>query len=253
MRVVSARADGRSCRAVARPFCVLVQCVRFERCGMDSAIQADRIGPADRRKPRFGSGRLSDWVPAKVRACPQTTTRRLQALLAARGTRASRDAVWRTLRSPGCTFKKKTPPAEEHDDPEADRRRERWQRRRGTADQRKLNLHRRDLHQHRHSPAPGMGAQRREAVGKTPGTGTRRPSSQPCAMIGSTLPEFSTPRSTAPPSKSMPKRRRFRRSSATTSSSRTLPAATKPKRCARKSEAQATACCSSRPAAPIST
>ena len=104
---------------------------------MDLAIQTDRIGPADGRKPRFDSGRLSDWVLAKVCPCPQITVRRLQALLAERGTRASRDAVWRTLRSLGCTFKKKTLTAEERNGPDAERRRERWQSRQGKADQRK--------------------------------------------------------------------------------------------------------------------
>ena len=203
---------------------------------MDSAIQADR----------FGSGRLSDWVPAKVRACPQITARRLQALLAGRGTRASRDAVWRALRSPGCTFKKKTPTAEERDGPDAKRHR-------GTADRRKLILINETCINTDTARLRGRAPNGERLSARRPGTGTRRPSSQPCAMIGPTLPGFSTTRSTAPPSKSMPKRSWFRRSAATTSLSRTLPAATEPKRGARKSEAQATACCSSRPAAPIST
>lgn len=62
-----------------------------------------------------------------------------------------------------------------------------------------------------------------------------------------------TDRSTATPFWSMSKCCWSRRSAAATSSSRTTSATTKPKRCARRSEAQVPACCSFRPAAPIST
>ena len=134
--VISARAGGRSCREVARLFNVSVSSVagRSRRHKRTGSIRPDRIGRIHGSVPDG----CRDWIPAGVRACPQTAARRLQALLAERGTPAGRDTVRRALRSLGCAFKKKTPVADERGRPDAERRRERWKRHQGRADPRKL-------------------------------------------------------------------------------------------------------------------
>ena len=135
-RVISARADGRSCREVARLFNVSVSSVAgwSRRHKRTDPVRPDRMG-------RIHGSVLDgcrDWILARVRACPHTAVRRLQTLLAERGTSAGRDTVRRALRSLGCTFKKKTPVADERDRPDAERRRERWKRHQGRADPRML-------------------------------------------------------------------------------------------------------------------
>ena len=96
--VISARADGRSCREVARLFNVSVSSVagwsrRHKRTG---SVRPGRMGRIHGSVPDG----CRDWILARVRACPQTAARRLQALL-------------------------------------AERRRERWKRHQGRADPRK--------------------------------------------------------------------------------------------------------------------
>ena len=63
-------------------------------------------------KPMGGARRAvlleeRDWLLARVSAVPDLTVRALRAELAARGTRVSKDAVWRFLSSERLTFKKK--------------------------------------------------------------------------------------------------------------------------------------------------
>ena len=121
--VVSARADGRSCREIARLFNVSVSnvvrwCQRHKRTG---SVRPYRMGWIRGSVPDG----CRDSILARVRACPQITVWRLQALLAERGTSASRDTDRRTLRSLGFTFKKKSPVAD------VKRRRERWKRHQG--------------------------------------------------------------------------------------------------------------------------
>ena len=48
-----------------------------------------------------------DWLVARIAAAPDLTVRALRAELAARGTKVSKDAVWRFLRAERLTFKKK--------------------------------------------------------------------------------------------------------------------------------------------------
>ena len=80
--VISARADGRSCREVARLFNVSVSSVAgwSRRHKRTESVRLDRIG-------RIHGSVLDgcrDWILVRVRACPQTAVQRLQALLAER-------------------------------------------------------------------------------------------------------------------------------------------------------------------------
>ena len=111
---------------------------RYKRTGL---VRPDRMG---RIRGSVPDG-CRDWILASVRACPQITVRRLQALLAERGTLASCDPVWRALRSLGYTFKKKTPFADERDCPDAERPPRAVEAPSGSGGSAQAGLHRRDL------------------------------------------------------------------------------------------------------------
>ena len=131
-------------------------------------------------------------------------------------------------------------------------RRERWKRHQGRADPRKLVFIEETCVKTDMAPLRGWAPKGERLPGKAPGAGEPRPSSAPCAMTESTPRGFSTARPTETPSVPMSKPSWSRRSAAATSSSWTLRAATRPKRCARRSEARAPIFCSFRPAAPTS-
>ena len=95
--------------------------------------------------------------------------RRLQALLAECSTPAGRDTVWRTLRSLGCTFKKRTPVADERDRLDVKRRRERWKRHQGRADPRKLIFIDETCVKTDMAPLRGWAPKGRRLPGKAPG------------------------------------------------------------------------------------
>ena len=69
-----------------------------------------------------------DWLLARIAAAPDLTITALRAELIDRGTRASRDAVWRFLAKERQTFKKKSLRAAEQDRPDVAYRRARWRR-----------------------------------------------------------------------------------------------------------------------------
>ena len=157
--VISARADGRSCREVARLFNVSVSSVagRSRRHKRTGSIRPDRIGRIHGSVPDG----CRDWIPAGVRACPQTAVRRLQALLAERGTPA-RSAVSRLRLQEENARRGRARPSGRGAPPRT------VEAPSGPGGSAQAGLHRRDLRQDRHGPAPGMGAQRRKAAGQGP-------------------------------------------------------------------------------------
>jgi transposase len=68
-----------------------------------------------------------DWLLARILAAPDLTIRALRAELAERGTKVSKDAVWRFLAREQLTFKKSLH-ATEQLRPDVARKRERWRR-----------------------------------------------------------------------------------------------------------------------------
>ena len=106
-RVVAAVEAGQSRRAVARLF----------NLGPATVIRwADRQrrSGACRAKPMGGARHAvllpqRDWLLARIAQTPDLTVRALRAELAERGTKVSKDAVWRFLRNARLTFKKNSP------------------------------------------------------------------------------------------------------------------------------------------------
>ena len=104
-RVVSAVQSGESCRVVAARFGVAVSTV-VKWCGRyrdSGSVAPGKIG---------GHRRLvlephRDFIVEAVRRTPHLTVRGLRDLLASRGIRVSRHAVWTFLKREGLSFKKK--------------------------------------------------------------------------------------------------------------------------------------------------
>ena len=104
-RVVSAVADGQSCRTVAGRFGVSVASVvkwsqRFRSTGSAAAR------PMGGRRP-YALERERNWLLARIGEAPDLTLRALAVELAARGVLVSHYAVWHLLIREGITFKKK--------------------------------------------------------------------------------------------------------------------------------------------------
>jgi len=104
-RVVSAVAEGMSCRAAARRFGVSAAsavkwCQRQRRTG---SAAASKMG--GRRPYALASER--DWLLARIAEKPDLTLRALAAELAERGVKVSYFAVWHFFDHEGVTFKKK--------------------------------------------------------------------------------------------------------------------------------------------------
>ena len=96
--VISARADGRSCREVARLFNVSVSSVagwsrRHKRTG---SVRPDRMGRIRGSVPDD----CRDWILARVRACPQTAAANSGSAIRAGRTRASRSSSTRSASRP---------------------------------------------------------------------------------------------------------------------------------------------------------
>ena len=133
--IAAVRASGNR-RGVAELFGVSASSVirLAQRFAQTESVVAGEMG--GHRKPILTPFR--DRLPAQVDGHPETTLAELRDLLADRGVRVSRDMVWRALRSWGCSFKKKSPVAEERDRPDVKRRRERWRRHQRGIDPRRL-------------------------------------------------------------------------------------------------------------------
>ena len=104
-RVVSAVAEGMSCRAAARRFGVSAAsavkwCQRQRRTG---SAAASRMGG---RRP-YALAAERDWLLARIAEKPDLTLRALAAELAERGVKVSYFAVWHFFDHEGMTFKKK--------------------------------------------------------------------------------------------------------------------------------------------------
>lgn len=104
-RVVSAVADGMSCRAAARRFGVSAAsavkwCQRHRRTGSAAA------GKMGGRRP-YALAAERDWLLARIVEKPDLTLRALVAELAERGVKVSYFAVWHFFDHEGMTFKKK--------------------------------------------------------------------------------------------------------------------------------------------------
>lgn len=104
-RVVSAVADGMSCRAAARRFGVSAAsavkwCQRHRRTG---SAAASKMGG---RRP-FALASERDWLLARIAEKPDLTLRSLLAELRDRGMVVSYYALWHFLQHEGITFKKK--------------------------------------------------------------------------------------------------------------------------------------------------
>jgi transposase len=130
-RVVAAVEAGQSRRAVAKLFglgpATVVRWVGRHRT--DGHCAARSMGGV--RHDVLVSER--DWLLARIAAVPDATVRGLRAELIERGTKVSKDAVWRFLRNARLTFKKSLRAAEQ-DRPDVARKRERWKRYQGWVD-----------------------------------------------------------------------------------------------------------------------
>jgi transposase len=104
-RVLAALADGDSCRAVAKRFCVSVSAVVkwSQRARVTGSPAAAPMGG---RRPFALAGERA-FVLARLAAAPDITLRALAAELAERGVVVSVMAVWTFCRREGFTFKKK--------------------------------------------------------------------------------------------------------------------------------------------------
>lgn len=106
-RVVAAVSAGQTRRAVAKVFdlgqATVVRWVdRQQTCGTCAPKPMGGVRHAVLLPER-------DWLLERIAAAPDLTVRALRAELAERGTRVSKDAVWRFLRNARLTFKKKSP------------------------------------------------------------------------------------------------------------------------------------------------
>jgi transposase len=104
-RVVSAVAEGVSCRDAARRFGVSAAsavkwCQRYRRTG---SAASDKMGG---HRP-FALAGERDWLLGRIAEKPDLTLRALQAELAERGVVVSYYAVWHFFENEDVTFKKK--------------------------------------------------------------------------------------------------------------------------------------------------
>jgi transposase len=105
-RVVTAVADGESCRSAAARFGVAVSSVvkwsrRYRATG---SVAPDKMG--GHRKPMLGPHRA--FIIKRLGQTPHLTLHALKDELAARGVKVSHNTVWMFLRREGLRFKKNT-------------------------------------------------------------------------------------------------------------------------------------------------